>query len=299
VNAFRFFISAAVLGLLAAAPAFAQEATPEATAEAAQAPQSPQVLSVEAIVALLPANAPAPIAPLPEPPVLVPEIVARYPHDPQAFTQGLEWWGDRLLESTGQYGESQLREVALETGTPVRAVALPAEVFAEGLTRVDDRLIQLTWREGVALVWDAETFTLENVLAYRNEGWGLCYDGEHLWHSDGTAMLTRRDPATFAQTGFLTVSRAGLPVMRINELECVGGRIVANVWYSTDILVISSETGEAVAVIDGSGLLSEEERAALGPDAVLNGIAYREASDTWFLTGKLWPTLFEVRLTLP
>jgi glutaminyl-peptide cyclotransferase len=230
---------------------------------------------------------------------LVPEILNAYPHDPAAFTQGLLWHEGRLFESTGQYGESTLREVVPETGEVVRSLPLDARYFAEGLARVGDDLIQLTWREGTAFRYALATFELKRTYTYDTEGWGLCYDGAHLYMSDGSARLYRRDPETFAVTRTVVVREEvggqETPVTRLNELECVGPHVYANVWLTDDLVRIDKESGRVVARIDASGLLSAGERAALGPDAVLNGVAYNPERDTFYLTGKLWPHLFEVR----
>lgn len=226
----------------------------------------------------------------------VPEVLATYPHDPNAFTQGLLLEEDRFFESTGLYGKSTLREVVPETGEVLREVSVPPEYFAEGLTLVGDRLIQITWREGKAFVYDRNTFERTDTLGYSGEGWGLCYDGEQVIMSDGSATLTRRDPETFETLGTYGVTLGGQPVTRLNELECVGGDVYANVWR-TDTIVRINDSGEVVQEIDASNLLTQEERAQLGPDAVLNGIAYDPETKTFFLTGKLWPKVLEVRFT--
>lgn len=226
----------------------------------------------------------------------VPEVLATYPHDADAFTQGLLLEGGRFYESTGLYGESTLREVVPETGEVLREVTVPPEYFAEGLTLVGDRLIQITWREGEAFVYDRETFERTGTLTYSGEGWGLCFDGEQLIMSDGSATLTRRDPETLKVLGTYGVTLGGQPVTRLNELECALGDVYANVWQ-TDTIVRINETGEVVQEIDASNLLTAEERSRLGPNAVLNGIAYDPEAETFFLTGKLWPKVLEVRFT--
>ncbi|ADI13711.1 glutaminyl-peptide cyclotransferase [Truepera radiovictrix] len=230
---------------------------------------------------------------------LVPEVLATYPHDPEAFTQGLLWDGGRLFESTGLYGASTLREVVPETGEVVRLVALDARYFGEGLALVGDRLIQLTWQEGTAFVYDRATFERVGTFSYEGEGWGLCFDGEALYMSDGSATLTRRDPETFEVLETVEVTLRGEPVALLNELECAKGRVYANV-FTTDVIVrIDPASGRVQGVVDASALLSAEERARLTRDAVLNGIAYNPEADTFYLTGKLWPKLFEVRFVAP
>ncbi|HEX5759102.1 MAG TPA: glutaminyl-peptide cyclotransferase [Thermoanaerobaculia bacterium] len=248
-----------------------------------------------ALLAILCSRAPATprkIEPGPTPPAhLRARIVAVYPHDPQAFTQGLLWHRGALYESTGQYGASSLREVELASGKVLRRADLPRRLFGEGLARVEDRLIQLTWQEGVALVWGAADFARRGELAYTGEGWGLCFDGRRLVMSDGSSRLLFRDPRSFAVVGELDVASGGVPAQRLNELECVAGAIYANVWRSDEILRIDPATGRVTAVVDASGLLARDERR--GAD-VLNGIAHRPETGTFLVTGKYWPKLFEV-----
>jgi glutaminyl-peptide cyclotransferase len=222
---------------------------------------------------------------------LVPRVVAVYPHDPEAFTQGLVWHEGFLYESTGLYGRSTLRRVDLTTGAVLRSAEVPALLFGEGLARVGDRLIQLTWQEEVALVWGLETLERRGDYRYKGEGWGLCFDGKRLVMSDGSGRLTWRDPKSFAEVGKLAVTVAGRPAERLNELECVEGAVYANVWGSDQILRIDAASGRATAVIEAGDLLTPRERTAAD---VLNGIAYRAEADTFLLTGKLWPKLFEV-----
>lgn len=234
------------------------------------------------------ANAPAPAR-------LRVEIVAEHPHDPQAFTQGLLVdEAGRLLESTGRYGKSEVRVVDLHSGAVLDRAALAPDLFGEGLAKVGDRLVQLTWRERTALVYDAATLdALPVKYSYDTEGWGLCYDGERLVMSDGSSTLSFREPDTFAPLGEVGVVLAGAPRDRLNELECARGRVYANVWQTDTIVEIDPDTGRVTAEIDASGLLTSEERAAAD---VLNGIAAVPARDTFYVTGKLWPRLFEVRL---
>lgn len=220
------------------------------------------------------------------------EVVRVLPHDATAFTQGLVWNGRTLYESTGLLGRSSLREVELETGRVLRRVALPPDVFGEGLAQVGERLVQLSWRNGLALVWDAATFERRGEHRYAGEGWGLCYDGRRLVMSDGSSTLTFREAATFAETSRIHVTLDGAPLASLNELECVRGDIYANVWQTDDIVRIEAASGRVTARIDARGLLAPDERT----DAdVLNGIAYRPEAGTFLVTGKLWPKLFEVR----
>ena len=228
----------------------------------------------------------------------VPEVLERRPHDEGTFTQGFVIDGDVLYESGGLYGESTLQEVDPETGEAIRKVDVDPAVFAEGLELVGDRLLQLTWREGQLIVWDVESFTEVDRIAYEGEGWGLCQDhsdpGGRLVMSDGSAVLEFRDPTTFDVIGEVEVTQAGAPVMRLNELECVGGLVFANVWQTTDIVVIDPANGEVAAVVDASELANEALTEYPGAD-VLNGIAHDPETGTFLLTGKLWPTTYEVR----
>lgn len=223
-----------------------------------------------------------------EPIELAVEVVAEYPHDPDAFTQGLLWHGDRLYESTGQYGASSLRRVELATGAVEQRVELESHLFGEGLERVGDRLVQLTWREGLARVYDVETFELLAEERYAGEGWGLCHDGEHLLRSDGSAVLTRHEPVSLAFVDRVTVTLRGRPLPGLNELECAEGWVYANVYGTDRIVRIDPASGEVRAEIDASTLPVRER------NGVLNGIAYRPETATFLLTGKRWPQLFEV-----
>jgi glutamine cyclotransferase len=248
--------------------------------------------------------------PTASPQVLVPEVVNVYPHDPNAFTQGLLWHDGKLYESTGLRGESSLREVDLTTGEVLRRVDVtrPAselsagrlDYFAEGLERVGDTLIQLTWTEGEAFVYDLATFERINTFTYEGEGWGLCYDGKHLYMSDSTQFIDLRDPITFELIVSFAVTLNGslLNPQLLNELECVGDDIYANLWQTDYIVQIDKFNGVVKGVIDASGLLTAEERLAnLRRDrgAVLNGIAYNPETDTFFITGKKWENIYEVR----
>ncbi len=222
-------------------------------------------------------------------------VVETYPHDPAAFTQGLLMSDGRLFESTGLYGQSTLREVDLTTGEVLRQRRLTDDLFGEGLALVEDRLIQLTWRAGAAFVYDRDTFELVGSFSYEGEGWGLCFDGEQLWMTDGSATLTARDPDTFGILNQVIVRHEDEPVTRLNELECRDGNVYANVWFADEVVRIDPRSGEVTGIIDASQLLPAQQREALGPDAVLNGIAFNEATGNFLLTGKLWPTMFEVR----
>lgn len=222
---------------------------------------------------------------------LVVKVLSTRPHDPQAFTQGLLFHGGSLYESTGMYGQSSLREVDPRTGEVKRKIDVPKEYFAEGLALVDDHLIQLTWKEEKALVYNLAEFKQEWEFRYDGEGWGLCSDGVRIVMSDGSDRLTFRDAKTFAVLNILSVTLAGKPAKELNELECVDGMIYANVWQTDDILRIDPRDGRVTAVVDASGLLTREERAKTD---VLNGIAWDPETKTFLITGKLWPKMFQV-----
>jgi glutamine cyclotransferase len=257
---------------------------------------------------------------------LVPEVIEVREHDPRAFTQGILIHDGLLYESTGQYGQSSLRQVDPETGEVLMYLPIPEQFFAEGLALAGDYLYQITWREQTAFRFNLSAFTegepLEfETFQYEGEGWGLCYDGEVIWMSDGSDMLVQRDPETFEAVGEVQVTLDDVPLRQmtadreliptpasetapapmlaagehldwLNELECVDDSIYANVWQTDIILRINKATGEVTGWIDATGLLPEEDRP--GAD-VLNGIVYVPESETFLLTGKYWPKLFEVR----
>lgn len=219
-------------------------------------------------------------------------IVRELGHDPLAFTQGLEFVNGSLYESRGQLGESALTQIDPVTGQVRRAQALNNEIFAEGLTIVEDTAIQLTWRNGIALVYELADFDVIDQFEYDGEGWGLCYDGESLWMSNGSDSLVERDPDTFDVVSSVDVTLDGQAVFNLNELECHGGLVWANVWLTNFLVVIEPTTGEVVARVDASAL-----RQALDPAAdagLLNGIAYDPRIGQMMLTGKYWPTMFVV-----
>jgi glutamine cyclotransferase len=238
-------------------------------------------------------------------PVLRPQVLAELPHDPTAFTQGLELAGEPgarvLYEGTGLPGRSQLRELDPDSGAVRRAVPLPGELFGEGITVVGDRIWQLTWRDGVALEWDRATLTLRRQVPIDGEGWGLCRDGGgppggpgrgRLVRSDGTDRLRFHDPDDLAERGSVAVTLAGEPVTALNELECVDGQVWANVWQTDRIVRIDPADGRVTAVVDAAGLLDAGRRAETD---VLNGVAAVPGTDEFLVTGKLWPSTFRVR----
>jgi len=219
------------------------------------------------------------------------EIVNTYQHDTSAFTEGLVYDSGYLYESTGLYGSSTLRRVDLETGTVLKSLALPNQYFGEGAAVIGDEIIQLTWRSNVGFVYNKESFSLINEFNYPTEGWGLTYDGSRFIMSDGSANLYFLDPTTFARVGQITVLDMN-PVSNLNELEYVKGKVYANVFGEDKIAVIDPKTGKVDAWIDLSSLPGPKTI----PDDVLNGIAYDSVSDRLFVTGKMWPNLYEIKL---
>jgi glutamine cyclotransferase len=218
-----------------------------------------------------------------------------YPHDRGAWTQGLTVVdGKFLLEGTGWWGYSSLRRVNLATGEIIQFQGLPETYFGEGITIFEDKIIQLTWQSGIGFVYDSESFEFLESFSYSHEGWGITHDGEKLIVSDGTDTLHFWDPVTMAEIGRIQVTDASGPVFQLNELEYVEGEILANVWQTDLIARISPETGQVIGWINLSGLLVEEERD--GTERVLNGIAYDQETGRLFVTGKLWPLLFEIEL---
>ncbi|MGV9675073.1 glutaminyl-peptide cyclotransferase [Nocardia sp. NPDC003482] len=219
------------------------------------------------------------------------EVVSTRPHDTAAFTEGLEIDGDVLYESTGLVGRSELRATSLTTDERLARVELPPPYFGEGVTKAGDTVWQITWKDGVAIARDPRTLAERARAHYDGEGWGLCTRRDRLVMSDGGTTLTFRDPVTFAATGSVHVR--GHDQARLNELDCAAdGSVYANVWKTDHILRIDPDTGAVLADIDASGLLSATERA--GAD-VLNGIAQLPGTDRFLVTGKNWPTMFEVR----
>jgi glutamine cyclotransferase len=221
------------------------------------------------------------------------QVIHTYPHDAQAFTQGLIYLDGHLYESTGLEGHSSLRMEDLETGRILQFQDVP-KYFAEGLTNWGSTLIQLTWQSHIAFVYDRFSFHLLRTLPYTSEGWGLTQDGHSIILSDGSATLRFLDPTTFHVLRRVTVTDHGKPIDQLNELEYIHGQIYANIWYSDRIVRISPATGKVLGFIDLTGLLPAAERS--DPNAVLNGIAYDSENDRLFVTGKLWPKLFEIRV---
>lgn len=226
-------------------------------------------------------------------PVATYRVVKSYPHDRQAFTQGLQYVGGVLYEGTGQNGQSGIRKVKLETGDVLQQQPLDAKYFGEGITVWGDTLVQLTWQSEVGFVYDVKTFKQTRTFTYAGEGWGLTHDGKRLIMSDGTSALRFLDPASFKETGRIVVHDGATKVDRLNELEVVRGDVLANVWQTERIARISLKTGDVLGWVDLTGLL--DAREAAGAD-VLNGIAYDAVGDRLFVTGKWWPKVFEIKI---
>jgi glutaminyl-peptide cyclotransferase len=222
------------------------------------------------------------------------EVVNTYPHDAQAFTQGLIFQDGQLLESTGLEHHSTLRRVELQTGKVLQKVDVPGYYFAEGMTLFGGKIYQLTWQAEKGFVYDPKTFQKTGEFPYDGEGWGLTHDADSLILSDGTPRIRFLDPNTYAVKRTITVTDAGRPVEEINELEYVRGEIYANIWHRDRVARVDPSDGHVAGWIDLSGLLKPGE--VTSEEAVLNGIAYDEQGDRLFVTGKLWPKLFEIKL---
>lgn len=222
------------------------------------------------------------------------EVARVFPHDPSAFTQGLEYRGGFVYEGTGLHGRSTLRKEELETGKILEELTLPEQYFGEGITVENGRIVQLTWQSHEGFVYDQTTFRLLKTFSYPGEGWGLANDGQFLYMSDGTAIIRVLDPLTLAEVRRFTVTDGQENIERLNELECVRGELYANIWATDRIVQISPSDGRVLGWIDLSGLLSREDRS--GNVDVLNGIAYDSMGDRLFVTGKLWPKLFQIKL---
>ncbi len=222
------------------------------------------------------------------------EVVNTYPHDPGAFSQGLVIVDGQLYESTGLFGQSTLRKVDLKTGQVQDMITLHERVFGEGLAVVDDALVQITWKNQVAYLYDLKTFKYQKARNYRGEGWGLTYDGKHLILSDGSERLRFINPKNFRVERRLKVTEGNRAISDLNELEYVKGEIYANVWHTDRIARISPETGKVLGWIDLTGLLKPGE--VTHKESVLNGIAYDAKTEKLYVTGKNWPKLFEIKI---
>ena len=243
---------------------------------------------------MAPVDAPAQSAASSRPSIYRYQVVRSYPHDRQAFTQGLVYADGVFYEGTGLEGHSSLRKVDQKTGRVLKQVNLSASHFGEGISVVGDRIVQLTWRSGVGFVYDKKTFRSLRSFSYSHEGWGVTNDGRRLIVSDGTDVLHFLDPVNFRETGRIRVHDGRGAVTGLNELEFVKGEIYANIWPTDLIAVIDAATGRVRGWINLEGILSRAD--AIGTD-VLNGIAYDARHDRFFVTGKLWPKIFEIKIT--
>ncbi len=289
-NRIRRAGSALLLLLLLLATA-AGCAAPAASAPAAATPTA-------AAPAALPADAHA--TTLVAPTLYTYRVRNTFPHDPTAFTQGLIVRDGQFLEGTGLEGRSTLRRVEIETGRVLEDRPLAAEFFGEGITELNGKLYQLTWQNATGFVYDAATLQELSRFQYNTEGWGITHDGQRLIVSDGSANLQFWDPQTLQPLGSVAVSLFGLPISQINELEYVDGAVLANIWQTNLIMRIDPDSGQVTGVIDLTGLLDyaparTSTQTSAQPN-VLNGIAYDEASGRLFVTGKLWPAVFEIEL---
>jgi len=277
--------------------------SPAAAAQPARSPRGRRPLLVGVVLALAAlaavgwafrsAESGAPAAAQSAPVVrsLAVNVHRTLPHDTSAYTQGLLWWDGKLYESTGQYGTSDLRRLDPATGAVEQRVDIEAAYFGEGLARVDDELIMLTWKAQRAFVFGLERFDRRQTFRYRGDGWGLCNDGRRLIMSNGSNRLTFRDLRTFEPIGDVAVTLRGLPLLQLNELECVGDVVYANVYQTDHLVRIDPSSGRVTHQIDASGLLTPAEASRAD---VLNGIAFDPDTERFYITGKLWPTMFEV-----
>lgn len=222
------------------------------------------------------------------------KLVAAYEHDANAFSQGLVVHNGEMFEGTGQYGSSNLRKVDLKSGKILENVPLAKEYFGEGITMLDGKIYQLTWRENICIVYDQATLKPIGTFRYTGEGWGLTNDGKYLYLSDGTPTIRVIDPAKFNVVRQIRVHSGPRKIEKLNELEFVKGELLANVWYSDHIARISPKTGEILGWLDASELYPAAQRPSR--EHVLNGIAYDQATGKVYMTGKNWPQLFEVQL---
>jgi len=220
-------------------------------------------------------------------------VIQVFPHDPLAFTQGLIFEKGYLYEGTGRKGRSSLRKIDLKTGNVLLQTTLSEAFFGEGITAFRDRIYQLTWRGGTGFIYDMKTFIQEGTFRFSGQGWGLTHDGIHLIMSDGSSILRYFDPDSFREVRRIRVREEDREIEKINELEFIKGYIYANIWHTDHIVKISPKTGKVVARYDLSGLLLKDRPQ--DPEAVLNGIAYDEEGDRLFVTGKLWPKLFQIK----
>ncbi|HEU4323185.1 MAG TPA: glutaminyl-peptide cyclotransferase [Roseiflexaceae bacterium] len=292
-------LAALALAACSAAPAL----PPTSVAPATSAPQDTAPSPYPEPDTVAPNSAASPYPAPDRPPILTPSagtpvygyrVVNTYPHNPESFTQGLIYADGALYEGTGQYGQSRLLKVDLQTGEALQSHDLASDLFGEGITLLDGEIYQITWQSRVGFVYNQADFSQTKTFTYTTEGWGITHDGSRLIMSDGTSTLYTLDPETLEQRPLVEVTDENGPVSRLNELEYIDGKIYANIWMTDRIAQIDPQTGRVTAWVDLTGLLPPEQRR--GTDAVLNGIAYDPATKRLFVTGKLWPSLFEIEL---
>ena len=221
-------------------------------------------------------------------------VIKTYPHDRSAFTQGLEYRDGVLYEGTGMTGRSSVRKVELATGRVLQKFDVPPPFFGEGITVLNQQILELTWQSQTGFVYDKSSLQLLRSFSYAGQGWGMTNDGRQIYMSDGSSEIRVWDPATLKEVRRITVKDGSTPITQLNELEWVRGEIYANVWQTERIARISPADGKVLGWIDLTGILPKTERP--DPDAVLNGIAYDAAGDRLFITGKLWPKIFEIKI---
>lgn len=229
-----------------------------------------------------------------EPEKFTAKIIAIYPHETSAFTQGLIYDNQIIYESCGLYGQSCVKKYELKTGKLLQNIPLPPHIFGEGIAIFNDRLIQLSWKENMALVYDLKDLSINKEINYKGEGWGLCTEENAIWMSDGSSYLYKRDPHTFEVLKKISVNLDSKPQGYLNDLVCVNNHLYANVLNSDNIFQIDKDSGQITAIIDASHLLSPQQKKMLQRDAVLNGITYKADTNSFLLTGKFWPHIFEV-----
>lgn len=227
------------------------------------------------------------------------KVVHTYPHDTSAYTEGLFYLNGYLYESTGTEGQSAIRKLDLATGKVLQKVDLPPPDYGEGIVAWKNRLVQLTWQSQHGYIYDLDSFKRIGKFDYRGEGWALTTDGKHIYMSDGSAAIRVLDPDTLKQTGKIDVTAEGNPVINLNELEWVKGRLYANVWLTQNIVQIDPDSGKVVGVINLTGLAPDPSTLTDAGNDVLNGIAYDAKHDRLFVTGKRWPSIYEIKLTSP
>jgi glutamine cyclotransferase len=285
-------------------PSSQPSATPTATPSDSNLPSpsdstlpSPSELPTES-PSEIPTDSPSPVptpsdTPTPTPTLYTYQVINAFLHDQNAFTEGLVYDNGTLYEGTGLYGNSTLRRVNLDDGTVLQLRSLPKAYFGEGITVFNNKIIQLTWQEHIGFVYDENTFALQRNFTYTTQGWGLTNNGTQLIMSDGTANLYFLNPQTYQKTGQIQVHDGANPILNLNELEYINGSVYANVWQTNKIAIINPQTGQVQGWIDLTGI---GNIVNTDPNAVLNGIAYDAKNDRLFVTGKMWPNLFEIKI---